>query len=1072
MARLGLTGGAYQAHSVIASAQRSVNLFSEPIPENLTEPSKATDYPTPGLRLLGTIGTGPIRGIRQGTNGNVYVVSGSEVYSVNTTSWVGTSLGSITAGLTTPVSMCDNTLDMVIVDGTANGWMINLAANTMAPLVDSTGSFVGADKVDYLDTFLIFNKPGTPQFYWTGSLATTFDALDFANKSSFTDLLQTLIVTKREIWLIGQLTTEIWYDTGATDIAAGSSQFASVQSVFVDHGTCAKYSVAGYDNGAFWLTRDRQGRGFVVMGAGYQTKRVSTYAIEAELAGYARLDDAIGYCYQLAGHTFYVLTFPHADHTWVYDVTTGLWHEWLWIDSNGEEHRHRSNCYWPVDGSIPVVGDWQNGNLYALDTRIFTDAGQPIKRVRSFPHMLADGKRVFYRQFLADIDAGTSAAVAPATFAFLSASFTAADGTTIDAYTSEVGGGWTVVGGASHAVITGDEVVGIGGDALYTAAVTAPRADYSVRFSVIPPDYTTVPTATVMFVAGRADAAGIGYRARISADGTQYSLSVTIGATVHSTVAMGTITSGIYTAWLVLRGTTIAAQVQRSQDGLWLRGDATWQASSGTTAAQFTDTTYAAPGLVAIGGTWPVPPPVVPAHVDATHQTPLTPDPNFPSGYSTANFIQAFDFTRDWFYAFATSSVNGIAITDLSSMAVIRTATIDQMYAGTAFGSPAGTPYSQGIFDLAAGQGSDLYMLAGVDTFHRRFTRLDPVSMKVIGEWYVPNGVLGQRGVVNTTATHTIVAYQSLNSTESALIYDGTGMAPVGLGPTPLYGNNNNLLVIAGQKHTDGSCDFIVVNSDYNHPTGLIDIWRVHVSDALVITSTKTGTANVLATYPAPANLYIAQADYDATHNTIIMQVTNSSTPAGPPIAVMSVALSGTINWVQSFASDIGIPDSKGQSLLNGDTLMIGDGDDLKLLDTATGAITFTGSVVTVSGSFYRVYDGSREAYWTYAAGSFGFTRIDFHAAVIPPTLGMDDVVATTEAPLSSNLISLRWSSDRGHSFGNPVSQSMGEVGEYATSLQWQRCGYARDRVWEISWSVPCGAALQGCWVDVTPAQS
>lgn len=87
--------------------------------------------------------------------------------------------------------------------------------------------------------------------------------------------------------------------------------------------------------------------------------------------------------------------------------------------------------------------------------------------------------------------------------------------------------------------------------------------------------------------------------------------------------------------------------------------------------------------------------------------------------------------------------------------------------------------------------------------------------------------------------------------------------------------------------------------------------------------------------------------------------------------------------------------------------------------------------------------------------------------------LAMDNVVATAQQTLlNTNLVSLRWSDDRAHSFGSPVSQSIGEAGEYRTSLQWQRCGFARDRVWEISWSVPCRTALQGCWVDVTPASS
>jgi hypothetical protein len=415
MSRVPLLGGAYQAHSLIAAAQRSVNLFSEPVPEGQGEPGRVACYPTPGLRLLTTIGTGPIRGIRQATNGNVYVVSGSEVYSVNTTSWTGTALGSITFGLSTPVSMADNGLDLVIVDGTSSGWTVNLAGNTFAPISDPTGFFAGGDKVEYLDTVLIFNKPGTPIFYWTKTASVDFDefALDYETMQSiYSDILQAIGVAKREIYLLGERTTQIWYDAGsaatpsssATD-QANSSKFAAVQSVFIDHGIAAKYSVTNYDNALFWLTRDRQGQGIVIKAADYQTKRVSTYAIEAAIAGYARIDDAIGYCYQLAGHAFYVLTFPREDKTWVYDITTELWHEWVWIDSNGEEHRHRSNCHWPIAG-LNVVGDWQNGNLYALDRTMFTDNGTPIKRVRSFPHILADGRRVFYRQFLADIETG------------------------------------------------------------------------------------------------------------------------------------------------------------------------------------------------------------------------------------------------------------------------------------------------------------------------------------------------------------------------------------------------------------------------------------------------------------------------------------------------------------------------------------------------------------------------------------------------------------------------------------------------------------------------------------------
>jgi hypothetical protein len=401
-----LTGGAYSARSLVASAQRQVNLFSEPLPPQEGEESPVALYPTPGLRLLCTLPQGPVRGIHRATNGAVYVVAGSGVYAISS-AWVATLLGTITPylWLTTPVSMADNGLQLVIVDGSPLGWQVTLATNAFAQIVDSTGSFRGGTRADYLDTFFLFAVPGTPQFQVSNSEAVTFNALNFANKVSFSDLLATLIVAKREIWLIGTETTEVWYNTGGAAGVTATIPFESMPGVFVDRGCCAPYSVASSDNAVYWLAADRYGQGIVIQGAGYQATRVSTYAIEAEFSTYPTLADAVGYTYQLSGHVYYVLNFPAADKTWAYDVTTKLWHELVWLDVNGAEHRHRANCAAAAYGVV-ACGDWQSGNLYALDPAAFTDNGAPIKRLRSFPHMVAEGKRVFYRQFLADLAGG------------------------------------------------------------------------------------------------------------------------------------------------------------------------------------------------------------------------------------------------------------------------------------------------------------------------------------------------------------------------------------------------------------------------------------------------------------------------------------------------------------------------------------------------------------------------------------------------------------------------------------------------------------------------------------------
>jgi hypothetical protein len=419
--KIPLTGGAYQSRSVIAAAQRCLNLYPELLPQEEGEPAPVAHFPTPGLRLLIYTPELPVRAVRQAANGNIYVVAGKGVYryipATLTAGYFFNHLGDITPGKVTPASMMDNGLDLLIVDGSPNGWSVSLADDTFTPVPNTPGGFVGGDRVDLVSNFFVLNMPGTQYFYWSGLLALTFDTSetgDLAAKSGASDLLVTLVVAKKEVILLGERTGEIFYNAAILDPTTGFllSQFAGVDGTFIDHGIAAKYSAASNENTVFWLSRDRAGKGIVMKMTGYQAARISTYAIETELTKYSRIDDAIGFVYQLNGHVFYVLTFPAADHTWVYDATTGQWHEWLWIDSNGNEHAHRAMCVYPCFGEL-LAGDRQYGNLYALDPLVHNDWGFPIKRERSFPHMLAEGRRLFYREFLADMETGTGPSVEP-----------------------------------------------------------------------------------------------------------------------------------------------------------------------------------------------------------------------------------------------------------------------------------------------------------------------------------------------------------------------------------------------------------------------------------------------------------------------------------------------------------------------------------------------------------------------------------------------------------------------------------------------------------------------------------
>ena len=409
MPRIALTQGAYTADSVIASAQRAVNIFPEANPQDALV--KFTHYACAGLTPLASPpAAGPGRGLYMSNIGILFYVCGTTLYQVGPT-WAMTFVGTIDYG-TGPVSMADNGTSMVLVDGTPNGYEIDLttvaftpiseANNEPPPDTDAVYAFYGADRIDVLDGYLILNQPGTRNFYSTYNNEVVFDALYFAAKNGYSDNLVSVVVTAREIWLIGQRTTEIWFDAGAA-----AFPFEIMPGPFVQHGCSAKYSVAQVDGAIFWLSQDQAGQSIVLRGKGYAASRISTHAIEAELATYAVVSDAVGFCYQQNGHAFYMLSFPSADKTWCWDEMTELWHQRAWTDTNGVEHRHRANCAAFAYGKN-VVADWQTGQLYAFDPTVNTDAGAPMYFRRGFPHMMADGARVIYPGFSLDVLGGTS----------------------------------------------------------------------------------------------------------------------------------------------------------------------------------------------------------------------------------------------------------------------------------------------------------------------------------------------------------------------------------------------------------------------------------------------------------------------------------------------------------------------------------------------------------------------------------------------------------------------------------------------------------------------------------------
>ena len=365
-----ILGSSYVARSINAADARMVNLFPEIIPEGGKEPAFLNR--APGLKLKVSVGDGPIRGLWVLRN-NLYVVSRDKLYKVDSNDAV-TLLGTV-SGTSGPVSMADNGTQLFVA---CNGpsYIYNSQTNVFAQITD--GDFAGAVTVSYLDGYFVFNEPNSQKIWVTALLdGTSVDPLDFASAEGSPDGVVGIIADHRELWVFGTNSVEVWYNSGNADFP-----LSRIQGAFNELGCAAPYSIAKMDNGLFWLGKDARGQGIVYRANGYTGQRISTHAVEWQIQQYADMSDAIGYTYQQDGHSFYVLIFPGADTTWVYDVATQAWHERAGF-TNGDFTRHRSNCQAFFQGNV-LVGDYQNANVYSFDLDDFSDNGSIQKWLRSW----------------------------------------------------------------------------------------------------------------------------------------------------------------------------------------------------------------------------------------------------------------------------------------------------------------------------------------------------------------------------------------------------------------------------------------------------------------------------------------------------------------------------------------------------------------------------------------------------------------------------------------------------------------------------------------------------------------
>lgn len=410
MARFGFVGASYSSESVLADCQRCMNLYPESVESGMGKAAYVL-YRTPGLSLFANLPGRSVRGVFA-IDGRFFAVAGTTLYELSSKGAILASYaGLIDDG--NPASLAASSIQLLVASG-GNIYALQLVAAVMNTVAVPAGAFAqiqanpGAgtgplgpiSQVAYTDGYFMALLTGTARVQLSNlNDAATWNDLYVSQVSVFPENLVSLLVAFREPMLFGGTHMQAYYDSGDTN-----NPYQPVQGGLMEQGCIAQFSPARADNSVFWLGGDERGSGMVWRANGYIPTRISTHAIEYALSTYATISDAIGYAYQEKGHTFYVLYFPTANATWVYDCATQLWHERARWNGNQYEAWH-AQCHAYCFGKH-LVGDWATGNVYISSISFLNDNGQNIRRMRRAPHISSEQQWIYHREMQIDLEMG------------------------------------------------------------------------------------------------------------------------------------------------------------------------------------------------------------------------------------------------------------------------------------------------------------------------------------------------------------------------------------------------------------------------------------------------------------------------------------------------------------------------------------------------------------------------------------------------------------------------------------------------------------------------------------------
>ncbi len=332
----------------------------------------------PGLSLLVDLGTGAkVDGLYWWKKqGYAIAVSGGKVFKITASDGTNTDITGAGAMVTgTRVSFTEDATYAFMANGGKIQHYNN--AGTATQMVDADCP-TAVTQLGWHDQYLLCNNVGTGQMHYSDlNNSISWSALSFVNAESMPDNILSINTAWREILLLGESSAEIFWDDG-------TNPFSRLEGAYTERGCSAAYSTAFFDNTWQWLDHTRR---FVRIDG--RVPQVISTPFDKTIQGLSTISDAMSDILEVDGRTFWIISFPTDEKTYVYDYALKLWYEWSYWDTVGAVYqRWLGNCVCYAKGwNKHLVGSRIDGKIYTASTSVYTDNGNTIRTLRRTAHV-------------------------------------------------------------------------------------------------------------------------------------------------------------------------------------------------------------------------------------------------------------------------------------------------------------------------------------------------------------------------------------------------------------------------------------------------------------------------------------------------------------------------------------------------------------------------------------------------------------------------------------------------------------------------------------------------------------